>query len=155
MASLVRLLMMRRAFVPLAAVALLVGAVVLFVVSRDRTAAPKATESCFVLSFTPTPTSGGSFEASVGRRSGCEGPEELLGGLYLELRSDDRTVAYLETPDKVLPAGNADFKSAGVDVKRQQPFKLPKLNEGRYTLCSGFSTESNADQQACTTFEVS
>lgn len=147
--------MIRRPFVPLAALAVVVGGVVLFVISRDRTVTPEATESCFVLSLTPTPTSGGSFEASVGRRSGCEGPEELLGGLYLELRSDNRTVAYLETPNKVLPAGNTDFKSAGVDVEREQPFKLPKLNEGRYSLCSGFSTKSSTDQQACATFEVS
>lgn len=147
--------MVRRPLVPLAAVAVLVGAVVLFVVNRDRPAAPEATKSCFVLSLAPTPTSGGSFEASVRRGSGCEGPEELLGGLYLELRSDDRTVAYLETPNKVLPADNTDWKSAGVDVERQQPFKLPKLTEGRYTLCSGFSTESSKNQQACATFEVS
>lgn len=147
--------MMGRPFVRLAAVAVVVGAVVLFVVSRDRTAPPEATESCFALSLTPTPTSGGSFEASVRRGSGCEGPEELLGGLYLELRSDDRTVAYLETPNKVLPADNTDWNSAGVDLERQLPFKLPELNEGRYTLCSEFSTESSKDQRACATFDVS
>lgn len=112
------------------------------------------TTSCFFLSLTPTPTSGGSFEASVQPRSRCEHPGELLGGLYLELREGDRTVAYLETPNKVLPGDNTSFKAAGVLVDSPRPFKLPELNEGRYTLCSTFSTASDTNEKACSTFEI-
>lgn len=115
-------------------------------------AVPEPTTSCFALSLTPT--SGGLFEASVQPRSGCEDPGELLGGLYLELRKGDRTVAYLETPNKVLPGDNTSFNDAGVLVDRPRPFKLPELSEGRYTVCSRFSTPSRTNQEACSTFEI-
>lgn len=112
------------------------------------------TASCFVLSMTPTPTSGGSFEASVQRRPGCQDQGELLGGLYLKLQEGDRTVAYLQTPNKVLPGDNMEWLAAGRLVDRPAPFKLPELNEGSYTLCSTFSTASDKNQKACVTFQI-
>lgn len=146
--------MLRRPFALAAVVAVVVAVVVVFMATRDDEA-PESASSCFVLLLAPTPTSGGSFEASVRPRSGCEDPGELLGGEFLGLRDGDRTVAYLETPDKVHPPDRASTTSAGQRVDRPVFFRLPELNEGRYTLCSTFSTESGTNERACATFEVS
>lgn len=127
---------------------------VVFVVTRDDAEGPGSTSSCFVLAFEPRPTPGRSFAASVQTRDGCDDPGEMLGGHYLELREGDRRVAYLQTPDKVFPPDNTSFNSAGALVERPLTFKLPELDDGRYTLCSTFSTEARTNLQACGTFEI-
>ncbi|MGI8792158.1 MAG: hypothetical protein ACR2H3_03110 [Acidimicrobiales bacterium] len=148
----------RRSFV-LLGIGVVVVAAVAFALTRGGDDPEASVDPCFTLSLAPTPTSGGSFEATVEARPGCaEG--ELLGGKYLELRDDDGTVAYLESPNRVLPAETDSFVAAGYMVEQPQSFKLPELDEGRYAVCANFTDEPertlDAEQhEACATFEVS
>lgn len=133
-------LVVTRRLSALVGIGLVVVAAIAFAVTRGDDEPEVAVNPCFTLTLVPTPASGEAFEASVEPQPGCA-DGELLGGQYLELRDGEDTIAYLQTPNKVLPADNEQFNAAGALVERPQRFKLPELEEGRYAVCATFTDE--------------
>ena len=127
-----------------------------FVVARDGGKAPESTNRCLRLSLQPTPVAGAEFEAAVRPRPGCRDQGELLGGPAVALWDGDRRVGYLVSPDKIVPPDNTDWSGVGHAVDRPLPFRMPRLSDGRYTLCSEFSIGSTADRpdRSCASFVI-